>query len=80
MSKISISIYRDDVWAGDGRIDDDGQIVNCPAILGRSQDESDATYEAIEDVLTAESQDDRYTGSVERPDGMYTWRVTAATD
>ena len=73
-----IDIFRDDVWAGTGRIDDGGYIVDCSAILGDDQDESDATYEAIEDAITSEPQDsERYTrtGSVARPDGVYSWVI-----
>ena len=73
----TINIYRDNVWAGQGTIDSDGEI-SCPALLGPDQDASDATYEAIQDAIDAEPQDDgRYTGSgeVERPDGVYSWTI-----
>jgi hypothetical protein len=74
----TISIYRDDVWAGDGRLDGDGEIVDCPAVLGPDQDASDDTYEAIQDAIDGEPQDaGRYTGtgSVVRPDGTYSWVI-----
>lgn len=77
--KIEITIYRDGVWAGTGRIDDGGYIVDCSAELGPDQDASEATYEAIEDAITSEPQDaDRYTGrgEIEREDGRYSWVIT----
>lgn len=74
----TITIFRDGVWAGTGKIDRDGSIVDCAAILGDTQDDSDETYTAIEDAITAEPQDDRYTGegSLARPDGVYSWKIT----
>ena len=76
----TIHIFRNNTWAGVGRIDSTGSIVDCAAVLGADQDASDATYEAIEDEIDAEPQDDRYTGtgSVERPDGTYSWSIDAA--
>lgn len=74
-----ISIFKDGVWAGAGRIDSDGEIVDCSAVLGAAQDDSDETYEAIQDAIDAEPQDaDRYagTGSVRRPDGTYSWEIS----
>lgn len=74
----TITIYRDGILAGTGRIDNDGCIVDCAAILGADQDASDDTYEAIEDAINNEPQDaDRYTGEGElsRPDGVYSWIV-----
>jgi len=73
----TINIYRNDVWAGTGTLTDDGLIDDCAAILGPDQDASDTTYTAIEDAISDEPQDDRYTGagSVERPDGTYTWTL-----
>ena len=78
-AKPSITIYRDDVWSGTGRIDSEGQIVDCAAVLGPNQEASDETYEAIEAAITEEPQDDgRYSGSGEitRPDGVYSWEIT----
>ena len=72
-----ISIYRDDVWAGDGRLEDDGQIVDCPAVLGPDQEASEETYAAIASSIAAVPQKYRYTGSIEQPDGTYSWRVSA---
>lgn len=71
--KKRITIYRDNVWAGDGRINEDGEIVDCPAVLGPDQDASDDTYEAIQDRIA----EDEWTGagSVERPDGVYCWQI-----
>ena len=77
----TITILRNGIWAGDGRIDRDGSIVDCPAILGADQDASDDTYEAIEDAISAEPQDSgRYTGEGEigRPDGVYSWVIREA--
>ncbi len=65
-----IIIYRDDVWAGEGWLDEDGEIVNCSAVLGPTQDDSDDCYEAICDAI-----DD---GSIERPDGTYSWAIEPA--
>jgi len=69
MTETKISIYRDDVWAGDGRIVDTS-IVDCPAILGPDQDASDVTYNMIDDAI----EDGR--NWVRRPDGIYTWIIT----
>lgn len=73
-----ISIFRDGVWSGDGTIDRDGEI-ECSAVLGDDQDASDETYQMIMDALDEEPQDSgRYTGegSIERPDGNYSWVVS----
>jgi hypothetical protein len=78
-TKTTIMIYRDDVYAGEGYIDSTGEIV-CSAVLGPDQDASDETYEAIMDEIDSEPQDaERYTGtgSIERPDGVYSWSITA---
>ena len=75
-----ISIYRDGVWAGDGRVVD-GEIVDCPAMLGPDNDASEDTYEALCDAMDEAPQDaDRYTGegSVERPDGTYSYVLSEA--
>ncbi len=76
-TRTQISISRDGALVAEGYLDSDGEIV-CQAVLGRDQDESDATYEAIQDAIDAEPQDaDRYTGtgSVQRPDGVYSWVI-----
>jgi hypothetical protein len=73
-----IRIFRDGVWVGDGTVSDDGTI-ECEAVLGATQDDSDETYEAIMDALDHDPQDaDRYTGegSVTRPDGVYDFVVS----
>lgn len=78
MTMSKISIFRNREWAGNGRIDPDGQIVDCSAMLGVDQDASDETYTAIEDAISDEPQDSgRYTGrgSVNRPDGTYSWTI-----
>jgi hypothetical protein len=76
-TKLSITIYRDGVWAGNGYVNKYGE-VECSAVLGPDQDASDATYEAICDAIDSEPQDEgRYTGegSVTRPDGEYAWEI-----
>ncbi len=73
-NKIIVSIDRDGVWAGDGVWTADCTIVDCAAVLGSSQDESDETYEALEAALASLPQDaEHWRGpvSVERPDGVY---------
>nr|WP_294577385.1 hypothetical protein [uncultured Rhodopila sp.] len=77
-TQTKISIFRNGVWAGSGRIDKDGEIVDCAAVLGPTQDDSDDTYESIQDAIDSEPQDEgRYsgTGSIERPDGTYSWEI-----
>jgi hypothetical protein len=76
--KMTITIYRDNVYDGTGRIDSDGQIRDCSAVLSPDQDASDETYAAIEDAITDEPQDEsRYTGrgEITRPDGVYSWEI-----
>ena len=63
-----ITIFRDDVYAGVGKLDQ-GTIVDCDAQLGHDTDASEETYELIEDAI------DEGEESVERPDGTYTWIV-----
>ena len=62
---MKITIYRDGVWAGEGQVIC-GQIVDCPAVLGITQVDSDKTYEMIEDLMFCE-------GAIMRPDGVYSW-------
>lgn len=69
-----IRIYRDGIWAGDGHLNSDGEIVDCPAVLGPDQNASDETYEAIQDAI-AEDDDGGWKGSVQRPDAVYSWDV-----
>lgn len=74
----SITIYRDGVWVGTGTIKKCGEI-ECSAVLGDTQSESDETYEAIMDAIDRQPQDEgRYTGSdyLVRPDGEYTWEIS----
>ena len=74
----TITIYRDGVRSGSGVIDQTGEIAQCSAVLGDSQDASDETYGLIMDAIDHEPQDgDRYTGtgSVTRPDGVYSWEI-----
>ena len=68
-TRLNITIHRNNVWSGAGKIDSDGIITDCPAILGYDQDASDETYEAIQDAI-ADGND-----SVERPDGTYSWTI-----
>lgn len=63
-----ISIYRDNVWAGDGRLAG-GEITDCPAVLGADQDESEAVYELIQDAIEADED------SVEVHGHEYTWVI-----
>ena len=69
-AETKISISRDGIWAGDGRLVA-GSIEDCPAVLGDDQDASDETYEAIESAIEDGES------SIERPDGTYTWTITA---
>lgn len=73
-----IRIYKDGVWAGDGRIENDGEIVDCQAVLGTNQDASDDTYEAIQDAI-AEDDDGGWKGSLQRPDAVYSWEIVDDT-
>ena len=63
-----IEISCDGVWAGSGNLTMDGEIVNCSAVLGDNQRESDATYEAIQNVIA--DGEDSY--------GEYTWTISEA--
>lgn len=76
--KTRVEISRDGVVVGHGRWTDDHEIVDCPAILGDDQDDSDETYEALAEALAALQQtEERWRGpiTVERPDGAYTVEV-----
>lgn len=75
---ITISIYRDGVFAGSGRWTDDCEIVDCQAVLGDTQDESDETYELLCDELSSLPQDEEHWRGpvyVTRPDGEYSARL-----
>ncbi len=77
---MKIVISKDGVWAGEGRWTDDCCIVDCPAILGPTQDDSDDTYELLADQLASLDQSgDNWRGpvSVEREDGTYTAELEA---
>lgn len=69
MSNISISLNG--VWAGNGHVNAHGQIEDCAAVLGDSREASEATYVAIEDAIESGASE----GSVERPDGVYSWII-----
>ena len=66
-----IQIHLDGVWAGSGKVDDDGEITECGAVLGPDQDQSDEVYEAISDLIA----DGAEAGQVRRPEGLYTFDV-----
>lgn len=59
-----ISISENGVWAGNGALVD-GVIEDCPAVLGRDQDMSEAAYAAIEQAIAA--------GNSRASIGDYTW-------
>jgi len=67
-----IRIFRDGVWAGDGSINNDGEIVDCQAVLGPDQDASDETYYIIQAIIEDNGGCD---GAVRRPDGVYSWEI-----
>jgi hypothetical protein len=64
----TITIYADNVWAGNGRLVG-GSIVDCAAILGGTQDAADSIYEAIEETIA--DGDDQLTVD----DVCYTWVI-----
>lgn len=66
-----ISIYADDVWAGDGRLSN-GHIEDCAAILGGDQDTAEEIYEAIEEAIAANESE------YVRDDVAYTWSLKLA--
>lgn len=71
---VKVTISRNGEWVGDGRWTDYCEIVDCAAVLGDSQDESDETYEALAHALSSLPQDEDYWRGpvvVERPDGYY---------
>lgn len=69
-TKLSITIYRNGIWAGNGYMNKYSEI-ECSAVLGKDQDASDETYEAITDQIENGDAD----GSVSQPDGEYTWEI-----
>lgn len=73
-----ITIYRNNVWAGDGSINNDCEIVDCQAVLGPDQDASDETYDLIQDAIE-EDYDGGWEGSLQRPDGVYSWEIVDDT-
>jgi hypothetical protein len=68
--KITVTIDKDGVWAGDGVWTNDCRIEDCPAVLGWDQDSSDNTYEALADALAEHP----WGGPVRitKSDGVYT--------
>jgi hypothetical protein len=64
----AISIAVDGVWAGSGVLRD-GEIADCAAVLGGSQEESDRIYDAIQSAI--EDGDD----SMDDEGKTYTWTL-----
>jgi len=64
-----ISIFRDGVWAGSGTIDENNEIHDCGAVLGKDQDESDQTYENITAAIEDDDED------VILSYGRFTWEI-----
>jgi hypothetical protein len=71
---VNVVISLDGVWVGNGVWTDDYEIINCQALLGNSQDESDDTYEELCHELSRLPQtEDFWKGPVTviRPEGNY---------
>ena len=68
---MKISIFRNNVWAGDGNLVD-GEITNCSAMLGKTQDDSNETYKMIEDMINSFKNE---CTEVIRKDGVYSWKL-----
>jgi hypothetical protein len=68
-----ISISADGIWAGSG-IYEDGNIRDCAAILGGSQDDAETIYEMIEDAIT--EMDAPADGEIEADGVTYSWTLT----
>jgi len=66
-----ISISRDGIWAGSGRIAGES-IVDCPAILGETQEDSDNTYEQIMDAI------ENGETSIDVGEHCYTWTIESS--
>lgn len=65
-----ITIYRNNVYAGEGRFSSySGRILDCSAMLGPTDEQSEETYQAIEDAIAGGWE------RITRPDGEYTWSV-----
>lgn len=74
MSNSKVVISLDGVWVGNGVWTEDYEISNCQALLGKSQDESDDTYEALCHELSGLPQDEEHWRgpvTVVRPEGNY---------
>lgn len=72
--KVKIVISLDGVWVGEGTWTEDCEIINCQALLGRNQEQSDEAYEELAQELSELPQcDDKWKGpvSIERPEGTY---------
>jgi hypothetical protein len=69
MTTRRINICADHVWAGEGKLTQDGIIEDCPAIFGGSQDAAESIYDVIQDCI--EDGEDSIT-----VDGvLYTWTI-----
>ena len=71
---VKVVISLDGVWVGNGVWTEDYEISNCQALLGKSQDESDDTCEALCHELSRLPQDEKYWRgpvTVVRPEGNY---------
>ena len=71
---VKVVISLDGVLVGNGVLTEDYEIINCQALLGNSQDESDDTYEELCHELSRLPQvEDFWRGpvTVVRPEGNY---------
>jgi len=82
ITSYKISISADNVWAGDGTYDHtdgettvSGNIRDCGAILGGSQDKAEEIYAATEDAIT--DMDAPEDGKIEVDGVTYRWTLTA---
>ncbi len=82
ITSYNISITADNVWAGNGIYDHtnngdtvSGNIRDCAAVLGGSQDKAEEIYEAIEDAIT--DMDEPADGQLENDGVTYAWTLTA---
>lgn len=86
ITSYNISINEDNIWAGDGIYDHtdginaegqktvSGNIRDCAAILGGSQDKAEEIYAAIEEAIT--DMDSPEDGSIDVDGVTYEWTLT----
>lgn len=86
VTSYDISISEDNIWAGQGVYDHSegvnengqgvvsGNIRDCAAILGGSQDEAEKIYAAMEDAIT--DMDSPEDGEIEVNGRTYAWTLT----